>query len=92
MSTVNNTAIVNNATKDGAREIGPFNGTDTPVRPGLYRRISKRTGRKLWSFWNGNIWSRGTNNLGKAKSPRFKNKRSKFQSQPWFGLDREVKA
>lgn len=90
MSTVNNAAVLANATKTGANEIGPFEGHETPARPGLYRRISARTGRKLWSFWNGNIWSRGCNNLEKAKSPRFKNKRSKYQNRPWFGLDRQV--
>ncbi len=41
-------------------EIGPFPASTRPLpnRPGLYKRISDKTGAKAWAWWDGRSWFR----------------------------------
>ncbi len=85
-----NKAKVEKLAADGAKQIGPFPGTVTPARPGFYRRVGPMKGSLVWSNWNGNCWSMHGTNLQRAIQR--KNRRSKYQAQPWYGLDRDVTA
>jgi hypothetical protein len=83
------------AIPDQVKEIGPFPGTVTPARIGMYRRVSPRSGRKVWAWFDGSRWCKYSTNIDKAlqKSKRPANSRSgrsRRNDLPWFGLDASV--
>jgi hypothetical protein len=70
---------------DVSQLLGPFPGNTTPSRPGIYQRESYRTpGRRLWSYWTGRTWGLMGTDFRRAISR--KDRPSKSQSQPWFGI------
>jgi hypothetical protein len=68
--------------------IGPFPGHVRPVwnRPGLYLRISKKTGERVWSYWDGQQFFMFSNTKRGAMSTFRRGKVSNYQSLPWFGM------
>jgi len=83
------------AIPDGVNEIGPFDGNQIPARPGMYKRVSPKSGRKVWAYWDGSRWCKYSLNIDKAlqKSKRpahGRNGRSRHNSLPWFALDTDL--
>lgn len=80
---------------DQVKEIGPFPGTALPARVGMYRRVSPRSGRKVWAWFDGSRWCKYSTSidyaLQKSKRPSgARNARSRINDLPWFGLDANV--
>jgi hypothetical protein len=85
------------AIPDQIKEIGPFPGNTTPARIGMYRRVSPKSGRKVWAWWDGRNWCKFSANIDNAikKSKRpagTRNSRSRRNDLPWYGLDADPKA
>lgn len=68
--------------------VGPFKPNQKPLhnRPGLYLRISKATGERVWSYFNGYDWFMYSNTKRGALSKYDRRKVSKFQNLPWYGM------
>ena len=67
-----------------ANAVGPILGTKKPVRSGLYLRVSPKTGQLVWSVYEGRWYGYSDSKTG-AQSKRRRNKRSKYQTQDWYG-------
>lgn len=65
--------------------VGPFNRTHNPPkdRPGLYLRLSDKTGQAVWSYWNGQKWGLYADSKDRAMQRR--NKPSK-KRLTWFAF------
>lgn len=65
--------------------IGPFNRTQIPPmgRPGLYLRISNKTGQACCAFWNGQKWGLYADSKDRAMQRRHKTSKKRL---PWFAF------
>jgi hypothetical protein len=67
--------------------IGPFPGSTTPSRPGIFKRESyNKAGRLLWSYWNGSNWGLMGTNFSRALQRGKAGKKSARQDRPWYGI------
>lgn len=61
-----------------------FDGSQKPVRVGMYQRRMRVWDRLCWSWWDGQLWSRVRPRKAEAYIDR--NYVSVFQNLPWRGL------
>jgi hypothetical protein len=66
-----------------AKEIGPFPGRVKPVRPGLYKRRSPKTGARVFAHWDGSQWGLFSSDPKKARAKR--NRPSQYPALKWWG-------
>jgi hypothetical protein len=90
MASITNTAVLASIPQQIA-EVGPFPGNTFPARVGVYRRVSAKSGRKVWSFWNGRTWGLYSATSIERAISKAKSKKPSKKALPWFGLSGEVK-
>lgn len=64
--------------------VGPFPPKVKPVmgRPGMFKRISERTGNRVWAWWDGRGWCKYSSDYDTAKANRGKRSRKQLW---WYG-------
>lgn len=65
--------------------VGPFPAHVNPARPGIYKRVSPKTGQLVYAYWDGFDWSKFSSNYRTAKTTN-RYKAPSIKSLPWYGM------
>lgn len=68
-----------------------IDGTETPIRAGIYKKLNTSTGIEFYSFWTGLYWGQGSLKQEEAESWDNVMFVAYQQEWPWRGLAEQPK-
>jgi hypothetical protein len=68
----------------GTTLVGPFKPEQRPTRSGLYLRVSRDTGEKVFAYYDAGTGNWGLYSDTKERAMKRRHKRSK-KALPWYG-------